>query len=138
MVEQNVWLEATLLTSMLYVIYLYIPVMKLISWPKGCTGFQDKNYTVSSPHYYILLKLLNLQSEKVNDLQGREKEKGLKLLHSNIKFYKTMAKCYQILRGRKYNLKILLLIYKNKRKIILNMQGLRDYSIHKSLLLLLF
>lgn len=41
MVEQKIWLDDTLLTTMLY-IKVYIPVMKLISRPKVYTGFQDK------------------------------------------------------------------------------------------------
>ena len=61
--------------------------MKLISKPKGYTGFQGKNYIISLPPYYILLTLLNFQAEMVNDLQGRKKKLGL---HSNIKFYKIM------------------------------------------------
>jgi len=56
------------------IIYLYIAAMKLISKPKGCTGFQGKNYTISFPPYYILLTLLNFQSEILNDLQGRKKK----------------------------------------------------------------
>lgn len=57
MVEQKIWLEATLL---LYIIYLYISAMKLISRPKGYTVFQDKKLDNLTPSLLYSSEIVNL------------------------------------------------------------------------------